>query len=330
MVAGIEFGKEYAQICVKTEAMKESESFGIFSEEEPEALFRKLLKLIKPYGNPEKLEFLVFVLEENTESRRQLLRDMAQRYQITPERVCFLDQKESFCTYVFHQQGDLLAHNALLIANSREGQSMLLLHRRMGTVPAAAEVRDVSGEPLETLLSNHAVSSVFLVGDFETEWQERYLKLLKRGRRVFAGKNLYVKGACFRAMELSEGGNRGYLYLGEETLRCNIALKGENQTVISVAEAGKNWYESDCELEMLLMEGRELEFLLCPMEGQEKTVITVPLEGLPERPPKATRLHLALRFTDAEHTRYRVRDLGFGEIFPPSDIVYEGELQWEQ
>lgn len=330
MVAGIELGKEYAQICVKTESMKESESFSIFAEEEPETLFRKLLKLIKPYGNPEKLEALVFVLEENTEKQRTLLRDMAQIYNIDPDGVRFLDQKESFCTYVFHQQGELLAHNALLIENNPGGQSMLLLHRRMGTVPAVAEVREIFEETLEDVLSAHTISSVFLLGDFEPEWQERYLKLLKRGRRVFAGKNLYVKGACFRAMELSGAENGGYLYLGEETLRCNIALKGEKQEVISVAEAGRNWYESDRKLEVLLMEGCELEFMLFPIEGQEKTVVTVPLEKLPKRPDKTTRLRISLHFSDAEHARYQVRDLGFGELFPPSDVVCEGELQWEQ
>lgn len=330
MVAGIEFGKDYAQICVKTDSMKESESFGCPAGEELEAVFGKLLKMIKPYGNPEKLKYLVFVLEENTEKQRAFLRKLAQGHHISPECIRFLDRKESFCTYVFHQQGELLVHHALLIESRGEEQRMFLLHKKIGTMPAVAEVREISGEKPENILSVYSISSVFLLGDFAQEWQERYLKLLKKGRRVFAGKNLYVKGACFRAAELAEGKKKSYLYVGEETLRCDIALKGEKEEMISVAEAGKNWYESNNKLDVLLLDGEELEFILLPLDGKGKTVVPVHLKEIPKRPKKATRLRVSITFSDIRHAHYQVCDLGFGELFPPSDVVYEGELQWEQ
>ena len=58
--------------------------------------------------------------------------------------------------------------------------------------------------------------------------------------------------------------------------------------------------------------------------------MVVELKDLPVRPPKTTRLHLRVEFTDAAHARLEVVDLGFGELFPKSDMVYEGELSWEQ
>lgn len=227
MVAGIELGKKYAQVCVRAESFFVPRECGMEDREGMEKLFRKLLKLIRPYGNPENLRSLVFALEENTEKERNFLREMAECYNVSPECLCFMDYKESFCTYLFHQPAELLVHNALLIDNIGGEQRMFLLHRRSGTIPAAAEVYDLSGEKPEDVLAAHAISSVFLLGDFTEEWKEKYLKLLKRGRRVFAGNNLYVKGAYFKGEELSEKKESGYCYLGEEKLQCNIALRGE-------------------------------------------------------------------------------------------------------
>ena len=54
------------------------------------------------------------------------------------------------------------------------------------------------------------------------------------------------------------------------------------------------------------------------------------MKDLPERPPKTTRLRLELEFVNSSHGKVRIKDLGFGELFPASDMNYEGELQWEQ
>lgn len=347
MVAGIEFGKDYAQLCIQTEQMKEPESISLVAgreeylmpadggaedREQAEKLLRRCLRLMKPYGTVQKLEYLVFCVARNTPKMRRMLRTLAEIYDIAPERVHFIDKKESFCTYVFHQSAELLVHNALLVENSSGVREQYLLHRGMGTMPVCANVRDVSAEQIEDLLAAHSISSVFLVGDFEQEWMDRYLKLLKAGRRVFAGKNLYVKGAAFRAAELLKDRAKQYYYFGEETLRASIGIRAgaRAEDLLVLAEAGTSWYEADTELEVLLMDGRELEFVIAPADRKERVQLTVPLDGLPDRPPKTTRLRIALKFADPSHARLTVRDLGFGELFAQSDMVYEGELQWEQ
>ena len=77
MVAAIELGKEYAQVCVKTAAMKDAESVttvagseayritvdcNVEDEQQLQELFRRLWKMIAPYGSREMLEYLVFCL----------------------------------------------------------------------------------------------------------------------------------------------------------------------------------------------------------------------------------------------------------------------------
>lgn len=347
MVAGMELGKKYAQVCVKTDSMRDAESVtkvagtehyripvevNIEEKQELQELFRQLWKMLAPYGNRDSLSYLVFCLEDNSEKMREMLLEIVQIYNISGEKVRFLDKSESFCSYVLHQSGELLSHNALLVENCAGEKEKFILHKRSNTTPQVTEVRDVSEKSLESIFTDHAISSVFLVGDdFEEEWLQKNLKILKTGRRVFLGKNLYVKGACYRALELKER-TQDYVYLGAEKVCCNIALRvmqaGE-EAYVSVVEGGKNWYESSNSLEVILLDEPVLEFAIIPINGREKKTMCIHLNGLPERPKRTTRLRIELEVLSPTYAKLKIRDLGFGELFAQSDMVYEGELQWD-
>ena len=347
MVAGIELGKQYAQVCVKTDSMKDAESVtkiagtehyrlpievNLEDKNELQELFRKLWKMLTPYGNKDSLQQLVFCLENNSAQVRELLLEIVQIYNISAEKVSFLDKSESFCAYVMHQSAELLSHNALLIENLEGEKKKFLLHKRSKTTPQVLEVREVSEKSLESIFKDHAISSVFLVGDdFEEEWMQKNLKLLKTGRRVFAGKNLYVKGACYRGLELEED-QQDYLYLGEEKVCVNIGLKSETDgkpAYVFIVDGGRNWYESHASVEVLLLDEPVLEFAIIPVNGKEMKTAAIHLNELPKRPAKTTRLRIDLEFMSPSYAKLMIKDLGFGELFPQSDMVYEGELQWD-
>ena len=80
---------------------------------------------------------------------------------------------------------------------------------------------------------------------------------------------------------------------------------------------------------MLLLDDPVLEFAIIPINGREKKTAVLHLNDLPLRPKKTTKLQIKLEFTDATHAKLMIRDLGFGELYPQSDMVYEGELQWD-
>lgn len=347
MIVGMEIGKEYVQLCVKTDAMKDAQSVTKVAGSEhyripvegdlqkPEDLqecFRKLWKMVTPYGNRESLEWLMFCLEENTPVMREELQDIVKIYNIPVDKVRFLEKSECFCAYVFHQDAELLMHNALLIDHHAGEFSNNLLHKSTKTLPVVTQIRDCSEQSLEDIFAEHAISSVFLVGDdYEEEWMKQKLPLLKNGKRVFLGKNLYVKGACYAGMDLAAG-EKSYLYLGADKVCCHIAVKAEQngaERYVPIVEAGKNWYESNGKLEVLLLEDPELEFAIIPINGKEKSTVTVKLDELPDRPKKTTRLRIEVAFTDARHAALTVQDLGFGALFARSDMVYKGELQWD-
>lgn len=42
------------------------------------------------------------------------------------------------------------------------------------------------------------------------------------------------------------------------------------------------------------------------------------LEGIPERPKRTTRLRIAMEMTSENQVNIRVKDMGFGELFPSS------------
>ena len=348
MIVGIELGKKYAQVCVKNEQMEEPESISLVAGSENyripveldiekksdlQEVFRKLWKLTTPYGTKDSLEYLVFCLEEPSAALRESVQEVAEIYDIPREKVRFVDKKECFCVYVLNQSEDLMTYNALLIENKGGIKEKYILLKRSRTTPVIAEVRDITEKTLRQSFFEHRFSSVFLLGDdFEEEWMKENLALLKNGKRVFAGKNLFVKGACYKGMEL-KAQRDDYLYLGDEKVRCNIALKA-NQTdgeeYIPLVEGGKNWYESNISVDVLLLDEPEIEFVILPINGGERTIIPVALKELPERPKKTTRLRIFLEFLNSSSVKLNIKDLGFGELFPASDMNYEGELQWEQ
>ena len=349
MIAAIELGKIYAQVCVKTESMREVESVtkiageehyripieaDVTNKEELQELFRSLWKMLSIYRSKESLEYLVFCLEENInqECMRKMLLEIVQSFNIPKEKVRFVDKAECFCAYVSHQSSELLTHNALLIENHAGIKEKLLLHKHSLTNPQVLEVHDVSEKSLKDIFKHHGISSVFLVGDdFEQEWLQNNLKLLKTGRRVFVGKNLYVKGACYHGIDLKEN-KQPYFYLGEEKLCCSIALKAvkdAQETFVTIVNGGNNWYESGNSIEVILLEEPALEFAIIPIHGKEKKTIVVHLNDLPERPKKATRLQIEIEFLSVTCAKLKIKDLGFGELFARSDMVYEGELQWD-
>ena len=348
MIAGIELGKKYAQISVKTELMSEPESITMVvgsenyripveadfdKKSEIQELFRKLWKMILPYGDKEPLEYLVFCLEECSNDLRTMLLEIVRSYEISEKIIKFMDKKECFCTYLFHQSAELLARNALLIENVDGEQKHYLLHKQIRNNQNLARVHDISEKSLEQVFKDHGISSVFLLGDdFEEGWMQQNMRLLKSGRRVFAGKNLFVKGACYRGMELKDE-TENYLYLDEEKICCDIMLRNVihgKEEFLPVVKGGKNWYESEVSMELLLLDEPELEFVIFPIGGGETQTIVIPLKDLPKRPKKTTRIQMKMSFQTSSCGKLQIRDLGFGELFPASDMNYEGKLQWEQ
>lgn len=198
-------------------------------------------------------------------------------------------------------------------------------------------------ENIIEIFRNRTIGSVFLTGSgFQEDWADRTLQYICRGRRVFKGNNLYSKGAALGAFErfcpTREG--KEYIFLGREKLKSNIGLqvvREGKESYAALLDAGIDWYDAACEREFYLESGNGFQVVITPLTNvfPEKEAAgrypvrheKVELMGLPERPAGATRLHLAIEMRDAETLHVTVKDLGFGEIYPGSEQVWEQEIR---
>ena len=62
------------------------------------------------------------------------------------------------------------------------------------------------------------------------------------------------------------------------------------------------------------------------MYSKERRTIAMKLDGLPDRPPKASRVRIEVSFTSGTAMRVRVTDLGFGDLYPTSGKTWEEVL----
>ena len=96
--------------------------------------------------------------------------------------------------------------------------------------------------------------------------------------------------------------------------------------VYTLLEAGESWYEAKAECQALLCGEPVVEFILKPMQAGDTLKESLLLAGLPDRPPRATRLRISAEFLSVDRLQVQVSDLGFGELFPSSDLTWTEEV----
>ncbi len=265
------------------------------------------------------------------------------------QKRCFLQSyEESFYQYALNQRAEMFGRNMALFSFDQDKVTCSKLVTNRKTIPAQVKVqqgetitlsRDWVKRDLEfydlimKFLGTEIFSSIFIVGDgFDREWAVKSIPVLCRNHRhVFYGNNLYAKGACYGAREkVEERKLKGYLYIGSDLVRTNIGMEmmiGGGKGYYSLISAGVNWYEAVGECEILLDDVDELEFVVSDMETGKKEQYSMKLDNLPKRPPKATRLHLHLEFESVKECHVQVKDVGFGDLYPSSGLVWHETME---
>ena len=178
-------------------------------------------------------------------------------------------------------------------------------------------------------MTGHIVSAVYLTGDgFDGKWMKESLSFLCKGRRVFVGKNLYSKGACYAAARkcVTAENSWQFVYMGDNEMKVNVSLKVKNRgkwEFLSLINAGDNWYEASGDCEVLLDGDKEIDFWLQLPHSRDARIEKLELSDLPERKPKTTRLRISAKPVSDSRVKIKIRDLGFGEIVKSSDLTWE-------
>ena len=189
---------------------------------------------------------------------------------------------------------------------------------------------------VQNTLSKELYSSIQINGDgFDQEWAKKSVKLLcYQKRKVFYGNNLFARGACAAGAErFITHRLRDYRYMSRSLVLTSVGMEMRVMgapTYYPLIEAGRNWYESSADIELILDDTDELVFVVEHMRESERRHIVMKLPGLPQRPNRTTRLSVSLRYVAAEECCITVKDLGFGEMFPASGKEWKETTRWQE
>lgn len=255
---------------------------------------------------------------------------------------------ESFYYHTLYQKKELWSRKTALFLFRHGKITFFSLEVRELTRPRTVYIREGDSVPLPSApeekddalyrlladsIGSEPYSSIFLMGRaFEASWAVRSIPAMcKNNRKVFAGDNLYAKGACFSAAEkLIERKLGGYLYIGEDLVRCNVGMELKSQGAVGyypIITAGINWYDAENTFEILLDGDRDLSFRVSRIDDKKRRIYSMALPGLPERPPKATKLRVHVEFDSPGRCLIDAEDLGLGELFPGTGRIWHETLE---
>lgn len=282
---------------------------------------------------------LVITAEYMNLEYRKLFGLFAEWLGLPLDQLMLLDYREAFYYYALSQTADLCIHQiALFYYTSKKLLFWRLSHDRR-TIPQVAAVEEKSYEAMlkerdeefaniaKESLAEKYYSAVYLIGDgFEGEWMKKSLGVICRGRRAFMGKNLFCKGACYGAAVKSGKTDWPYIYMGDNELRMNVSLEVTDQgekKMLSLIDAGDNWYEAGGEWEVILKGSPSVEVTFQSLGSKEAVIRSLELTDLPGREEMVTRLRITVKPAASDRIRFTIRDMGFGEITKASEKVWE-------
>lgn len=270
------------------------------------------------------------------------------------EKIEFISHEESFAYYAFNMHRDLWINGVVLMDYSSDGltacrmelvnvkgtnvivESEYTAHNEdeiMRTVKSGGEIGlDVVADRLlqcaSEVMEGKATSSVYLTGiGFDTtKLPDEFLKYICNKHRVFAGQNLYVKGACNSAWETYIGRNDVLVACRNRlpsTIDMDIVERGKNK-IFRIAQAGANWYSSSREVDFIVDECSSLTLHIQPANGQKPYDEVVDFADFPYRQGKMSRINVLFEFTGDDRCNITVKDKGFGEFIKSSGkVVYK-------
>ena len=322
---------------------------------------RRSLNLLSMVLSPQDVEYMIITVATLEGRLVDVVERIANAMPVPRERIIIQTYEESIYYYLLHQPEDLWERDVAVFDYSGPHLKAYELWMNRATEPVVAFVdrtdfneikmpkfmmkEEESMEKADRIdemilqmshdyFSNKTVGTVFLLGEgFEGNWCNKTLKFMCMGKRVFQGRNMYSKGACYCGKDKAHPCdlNRKYVFLGADKLKFNLGLNmfvSGKEEYIAVADAGENWYDSGVTYDFVLGEGKTVPLILTPLDGKGAETIEVELSGLPDRPPKASRLRLNVSFESENRMKIEVDDLGFGEFYPSTGKKWEKIIEF--
>ncbi|MCR5746813.1 MAG: hypothetical protein K6G03_03825 [Lachnospiraceae bacterium] len=251
---------------------------------------------------------------------------------------------ECFFYYAMNQD-DFLTRNKIALFDY-DGNSVhsMLLSTRTDTRPHLSMVEERTFDMADrddmsfleiarSVLDSEIVSAVYLSGEgFEGGWlKESVAYLCERRRRVFQGRNLYTKGACYVGIDDREGNPllESCRFFDDDKLVSDIGvymITDGQEIYWPILTAGVNWYEANGETEFMLGEDQEIRIRVENYFTKDVRYSVIRGDSFPKRPDRCTRMRLKVYMVDVSTVHCEATDLGFGEIFKSSGEVVSAKI----
>ena len=322
---------------------------------------RRSLNLLSMVLTPSEVEYMIFTVSSLEGKYVDILERIAGAMPIPREKIIIQTYEESIYYYILHQPEDIWEHDVSVFDYSGPHLKAYELWMNRATTPVVAFVdrtdfdevkmpkymmkEEESIEKADRIdelilqlcheyFGGRSVGTVFLLGEgFEGGWCKKTLKFVCMGRRVFQGRNLYSKGACYCGKDKAQPCdlNKEYVFLGPDKLKFNLGFNmvvaGEEE-YIAVADAVENWYDSGVSYDIVLGQTKTIPLIMTPLDGKGVENIELELSGLPDRPPKASRIRLEVSFESETRMKIQAEDMGFGEFFPSTGKKWEKIIEF--
>ncbi len=322
---------------------------------------RRSLNMLSMVLSPSEVEYMIITVASLEGRLVDVVEKIASAMPVDRDKIIIQTYEESIYYYLLHQPKDLWERDVTVFDYSGPYLRAYQLWMNKATEPVVAFVdrtdfneikmpklmmkEEESMEKADRIdemilqishdyFSSKDVGTVFLLGEgFEGGWCNKTLKFMCMGKRVFQGRNMYSKGACYCGKDKAQPCelNKEYVFLGPDKLKFNLGLKmivaGEEE-YLAVADAGENWYDSGVTYDFVLGDAKSVPLIMTPLDGKGVENIEIELSGLPDRPAKASRLRLTVSFESETRMKIEVEDLGFGEFFPSTGRKWEKIIEF--
>lgn len=287
--------------------------------------------------------FLIITVPTLSTDVIELCSLIAKNLDIDENHIFIIDYMEAFYYYALNQEKETYLKNVILFECDSEEVKYDIMTLNREKFPIYVDVKSgikmLQGEKKDTAFYNIVTnmdalrnsSSVYLVGEgFDGGWMQDSMKYLLSGRRVFIGKNLYSKGACFYGYIKNENIPWNYFYIGNNELKLSVSLKVTENNEMKfyvLQKMGENWFKSKSECEVILIGDNEIDFWVQRVNKRENKIEKIVLTELPKRETATTRLKISSKAVSDKEVVVNISDLGFGEISPSSGLKWKYKIK---
>lgn len=295
---------------------------------------------------------LVVTIPDYSKDLFKAISELYKEMNIPKENVFITSHLDSGLYYIFNQSPELWVNSVALFDYNAEGLHYYRIDNTRGKEKEIITVKHTdysqnfnmslfTGDNMlmdatfanicENEMKETYISSVFLTGlGFSEKWMNKSRTILCSGRRVFAGQNIYTKGACYRAV----GGEyeefyRKFIVETTENVSFDVGISSgdEADEFIPITLGGHQWYNTHGKICVILDDTDTITIRYRDRITGEESREVVRLHGIPKRPNKTSKFSLEVEYENRRQGAVVIKDVGFGKLFPTTNKIYRKEFE---